>query len=129
MPVGVACGNAVNTAAATTAFFGNSYYDAPTQFGSAGLVWTPSKTFRGGFGYRVNDVQGTTQLLNPLAVPGTLRSRFQTPFVNLAYVFTQAWTLKADYNYYDYGEDSPTGPTAPRNFHSNMYTLGMHYQF
>ena len=130
MPVGFACGNAVNAAgAAPVAFFGNSYYDAPTQYGSAALVWTPSKLFRGGFGYRVNDVYGATQLLNPLAVPGTLRSRYQTPFVNMAYTFTPAWTVKADYNYYGYGEDGPAGPTAPRNFHSNMYTLGMHYQF
>jgi hypothetical protein len=130
MPVGVACGNAVNAdGVAPTAFYGNSYYDAPTQYGSAALVWTPSKLFRGGFGYRVNDVYGTTQLLNPLAVPGTLRSKYQTPFVNLAYTFTPAWTAKADYNYYSYGEDGPSGPTASRNFHSNMYTLGMHYQF
>jgi hypothetical protein len=129
LPIGAVCGNAVNTATSTAAYYGNSYYDAPTQYGSAALVWTPIKTFRGGFGYRVNDVQGTTQLLHPLAVPGTLRSRFQTPFVNLAYTFTPAWTMKVDYNYYGYGEDGPPGPTAPRNFHSNMYTLGMHYQF
>lgn len=129
MPIGVACGNAVNTATSTAAFYGNSYYDAPTQYGSAAVVVTPIKPFRAGVGYRVNSVQGNTQLLNPLAALGTLQSKYHSPYVNLAYTFSPAWTVKADYNYYGYGEENAFGPTSPRNFHSNIYTLGMHYQF
>jgi hypothetical protein len=69
--------------------------------------------------------------------------------------------LKADYNFYGYGEGGPSGPefcststsltsavvacdslpqqtgltelpsglTAPRNFHANNVTLGVHYEF
>ena len=128
-PVGLACGNGTNTATTTNVWLGNSYYDAPTQYGSVAIVYSPIRAVRAGFGYRINDVQGTTQLLHPLQVPGSLRSRYQTPFANLGYKFSPSWTVNADYNYYGYGEDSPVGPTAPRNFHSNMVTMGMHYQF
>ena len=39
------------------------------------------------------------------------------------------WTWKADYNYYSYGEESPIGPTLPRNFRGNVYTLAVQYAF
>ena len=40
-----------------------------------------------------------------------------------------SWTWKADYNYYGYGEGSPIGPTAPRSFRGNVYTLAVNYAF
>lgn len=129
MPVGVDCGNAVNTSTTTAAYYGNSYYDAPTQYGSIGIVLTPIKQFRSSFGYRVSTVGGKTEQLNPLEVPGSLQSRYQSPYVSLAWTLTPAWTFKSDYNYYGYGEQSPVGPTAPRNFHGNIYTIGVHYAY
>jgi hypothetical protein len=129
MPVGVDCGNAVNTSTTTAAYYGNSYYDAPTQYGSFGIVLTPVKQFRSSFGYRVSAVGGKTEQLNPLEVPGSLQSRYQSPYVSLAWTLTPAWTFKSDYNYYGYGEQSPIGPTAPRNFHANIYTIGVHYAY
>ena len=129
MPVGVTCGNAVNSATSTTAFYGTSYFDAPTQFGSAAFVVSPVKQFRSSFGYRVSAVEGKTELLNPAEVPGSLQSKYQTPYANLTWKFTPAWAFKYDYNYYGYGESSAVGPTAPRNFHGNIYTLGVHYEY
>ena len=89
----------------------------------------PSREFRGGFGHRVNDMQGPAQLLRLLALPGILRSRFQTSFVNLASRFSPGWTMKAEFDCYGYGGDGPAGPAAPRNFHCNIHTLGTHDQF
>jgi hypothetical protein len=36
---------------------------------------------------------------------------------------------KGGWNYYGYGEDGPVGPTSPRNFHANILTLALHYEF
>jgi hypothetical protein len=129
MPMGVACGNAVNSTTSTTAFYGTGYSDAPTHFGSAALVVSPTKHLRSTFGYRVSAVEGKTELLNPAEVPGSLQSRYQTPYANLVWKLTPAWVFKCDYNYYGYGESSATGPTASRNFHGNLYTLGVHYEY
>jgi hypothetical protein len=128
MPIGVACGNAVNSATSTTAFYGTSYYDAPTQYGSAGIMLTPVKHFQSTMGYRINAVSGTTEMLNPLEVPGALQSKYQSPYVSIAWKLKPSWALKGDWNYYGYGENGGIGPTAARNFHGNIYTLGVHYE-
>jgi hypothetical protein len=39
------------------------------------------------------------------------------------------WTWKGDYNYYSYGEGTPIGPTLPRSFHANNFTLAIRYAF
>jgi hypothetical protein len=41
----------------------------------------------------------------------------------------QGWGLRGEWNYYDYGEGGAVGPTLPRAFHTNLYTIGMHYEF
>jgi hypothetical protein len=33
------------------------------------------------------------------------------------------------WNYYQYGEGSFAGPTSPRNFHANILTLALRYEF
>ena len=38
-------------------------------------------------------------------------------------------TFKAGWNYYQYGEGSFVGPTAPRYFHANNTTLAIRYAF
>ena len=129
MPLGVPCGNAVNTATSKAAFFGTSHYDAPTQFGSIGIVYTPVTKLRTGLGYRMSAVAGHTEFLNPRNVPGSLQSQFQTPYASLAYTVAPGWAFNGNWDYYGYGEESAIGPTAPRAFHGNVYTLGMHYEF
>jgi hypothetical protein len=108
---------------------GNGYYDAPTQYGSFGLALVPVKKLRVDLGYTISAVNGTTEFLNLLQVAGSLRSKYQTPYVNLAWVLTPGWVFKGDWDYYGYGEDSPVGPTSPRNFHGNVYTVAAHYEF
>jgi hypothetical protein len=38
-------------------------------------------------------------------------------------------TFRAGWNYYQYGEASFLGPTAPRYFHANNTTLALRYAF
>lgn len=77
----------------------------------------------------MNAVNGTTEYLNPRQVPGSLQSKYQTPFVNVTWTVKDGLGFRGEWDYYGYGEDGPAGPTLPRNFHTNLYTLGVHYEF
>jgi hypothetical protein len=130
-----ACGN-VNVYSATTGtvsspgFYGTSYFDAPTHYGSASIVLMPIKPIEAVAGYRVTATGGRTEQLNPAEVPGTLQSKYQMPYGSLSWKVMRAWAFKGDWNYYGYGETSGlVGPMAPRNFHGNICTLGVHYEY
>lgn len=121
IPVGTGCG--------TNIYLGNGRYDAPTQYGSIGITLAPVKQMRSSVGYRMSSVSGTTEILNPRQVPGSLQSQYQSPYGNVAWTVHPGWIWKGEWNYYGYGEGGPVGPTSPRTFHSNTVTLGMHYEF
>ena len=74
-------------------------------------------------------VDGHTDVINIRQVPGSLQSEYQSPYGTVAMDLAPNWQWKADYNYYGYGEGTPIGPTAPRSFRGNVYTLGVHYAF
>lgn len=121
IPSGTGCGS--NT------LLGNGYYDAPTQFAALGFGWNPSKRLHSALGYRVNAVNGTSEFLNPRNVPGSLQSQFHTPYANASWRFKDGWMWKGEWNYYGYGEDGTAGPTLPRPFHGNVFTLAVHHEF
>jgi hypothetical protein len=140
------------------------FMDAPTQYVSLALSMSPSKTIHSNIGYRISDVSGSRFFNDARDVNGSLVSKDQSPFVNVAWTIRPGWIWKAEYNYYGYGEGGPSGSpycststtvgativpcnsatiaayptgltepssglTAPRNFHANNVTLGMHYEF
>jgi hypothetical protein len=105
------------------------YYNAPTQFGSIGFMVSPVKRVHLVGGYRMTAVNGTSDVINIRQVSGSLQSQFQSPYANLVIDIAPNWSWKADYNYYSYGEGSPIGPTLPRSFRGNVYTLAVHYAF
>lgn len=115
--------------AAGTPLLSTGYYDAPTQSGSVGLMLVPVKRVRLNGGYRMSAVNGTSDFINIRQVSGSLQSQFQSPYANLVIDIAPNWSWKADYNYYDYGEGSPVGPTLPRSFRGNVYTFAVHYAF
>ena len=55
--------------------------------------------------------------------------KYQSPFLNFAWTIHPGWTWKGGWNYYGYGEDGLVGPTSPRNFHADILTLALHYEF
>ena len=136
------------------------FMDAPTQYASMSLAWTPVKTVHSDIGYRISAVSGNQFFNDAQQVNGSLQSAYQSPYVNLAWTVKPGWIWRAEYNYYGYGEGGPSGAklcstyttptaavvpcntlsltgvnepssglTAPRNFHANNVTLGMHYEF
>jgi hypothetical protein len=114
---------------AGTPLLNSGYYDAPTQFGSFGLVFSPINRLHGKAGYRISSVNGSTDAMNVRQVNGSLQSYFQTPYAELVFDLERQWKWKADYNFYGYGEGLPIGPTLPRNFHGNVVTLSVNYAF
>jgi hypothetical protein len=142
-------------------WFARDFMDAPTQYGSVALTMSPVDKIHSNLGYRISSVNGNQFFNDARAVNGSLRSSYQSPFVNLAWTIHPGLTWKAEYNFYDYGEggasgsqncststsltstvapcvsfsqptgltESPSGLTAPRNFHANNVTLGVHYEF
>ena len=114
---------------AGTPLLSNGYYNAPTQYGSFGLVFSPINRLHGKAGYRISSVNGSTDAMNIRQVNGSLQSYFQTPYADLIFDLEKKWTWKADYNFYGYGEGLPIGPTLPRSFHGNVITLSVTYAF
>jgi hypothetical protein len=121
VPSGTGCGSNI--------YLGTGYYNAPTQYGSFGVTVTPVEKLSASVGYRINQVGGSTETLNPRQVPGSLDSSYQTPYADVAWNVFRGWSAKADWNYYGYGESGPVGPTLPRTFHGNIYTLAVHHAF
>jgi hypothetical protein len=141
------------------------FMDAPTQSGSVALALSPVDKLHSNIGYRISSVNGTRFFNDARDVNGSLVSTYQTPFVNAAWTVHTGLILKAEYNFYGYGEGGPsgsaycststsvageasivpcnsstlTGPTgltepssgltAPRNFHANNVTIGVHFAF
>lgn len=128
MPAGFACEN-VSSTSNPPGYFGYGFFDSPTQFGAITFNISPVKQLRADLGYRMSAVNGNTQLLNPRAVPGSLQSQYQTPFATVIWNAKKNWGLRGDWNYYSLGEGSPIGPTLPRSFRGNVYTLAVHNEF
>jgi hypothetical protein len=84
--------------------------DAPTQYGSASIRLTPVKALQSNLGYRISSVNGSRFFNDARDVNGSLVSTYQSPFVNLAWAVRPTVILKAEYNFYGYGEGGPSGP-------------------
>ncbi|WP_142988242.1 hypothetical protein [Granulicella rosea] len=85
------------------------FMDAPTQFASVGITYSPNKKVRTAAGYRISAVSGNQFFANAQQVNGSLQSAYQSPYLNLAWTVHPGLIWKAEYNYYGYGEGGPSG--------------------
>ena len=104
-------------------------YQTHTQYGYFALMLTPIERVTMRLGYSIVDNQGNTTQFNSLLPLGPLSSIYQTPLAAVDVNIYKNVTFKAGYNYYQYGEGSFVGPTAPRYFHANNTTLALKYAF
>jgi len=106
-----------------------SYYTNHTNFGMTAIRFKPEKRVTANVGYSITSVDGSTPQFNILQPLGSLQYKFQQPVANLSVDLGHklAWTM--GWNYYQYGEGSFVGPTAPRYFHANNVTETLHYAF
>ena len=104
-------------------------YQTHTQYGYFALTLMPIERVTLRLGYNIVDNQGNTTSFNTLLPLGPLSSIYQTPLAAVDINVHKNVTFKAGWNYYQYGEGSFVGPTAPRYFHANNTTLALRYAF
>ncbi len=106
---------------------GISLYTDLSHFASGSFILKPWKRVTAGAGYAVTSTSGNTLILNPIAPTGPLAFNYHLPTASLAVELTKNLTYKAGWNYYDYNEKSNPGPTLPRDFRGNAFTLSLRY--
>ena len=107
----------------------NSYYTNHTNFGMATVRFKPARRVMANVGYSITSVDGNVPQFNILQPLGTLQYKYQQPVANLSVDIARKWAFNMGWNYYQYGEGSFVGPTAPRYFHANSLTESLRYSF
>jgi hypothetical protein len=107
----------------------NSYYTNHTNFGMAAVRFKPTKRVLANVGYSITSVDGSVPQFNVLQPLGSLQYKYQQPVANLSVDIGHKLAFNMGWNYYQYGEGSFVGPTAPRYFHTNTLTESLRYAF
>jgi hypothetical protein len=119
-PVSISCGGSPFAA-------GLSFYTEKAHSGGGGLQFRPIPRVSTGVGYTITSSVGSTLILNPNAPTGPLSYNYHLPQATIAIDLSKRLTYRTSWNFYDYHEKSAPGPTAPRNFRGNVFTLSMRY--
>lgn len=106
---------------------GLSFYSNLSHYGSGSFYLKPIKRVTAGVGYTITSSTGNTLILNPNTPSGPLNFNYHLPSATLAVELTKNLTYKTNWNYYDYNEKSDPGPTLPRDFRGNVFTLSLRY--
>ena len=107
----------------------NSYYTNHTNFGMAAVRFKPAKRVMANVGYSITSVDGNVPQFNILQPLGSLQYKYSQPVANLSVDIGHKLAYSMGWNYYQYGEGSFVGPTAPRYFHANTLTESLRYAF
>ncbi len=107
----------------------NSYYTNHTNFGMTTIRFKPTKRATLNVGYSITSVDGNVPQFNVLQPLGSLQYKYQQPVANLSIDIGHKLAYNTGWNYYQYGEGSFAGPTAPRYFHANAVTESLRYAF
>ncbi len=108
---------------------GNSYYTNHTHFGMTTVRFSPAKRLTANLGYSITSVDGAIPQFNILQPLGSLQYKYSQPVANLSVDLGHRLAWNMGWNYYQYGEGSFVGPTAPRYFHANSLTESLRYAF
>ena len=106
---------------------GVSVYSEKTNVGSGSIYLKPTKRVTAAMGYTVTSSNGSTLILNPIAPTGPLSYNYHLPTGSLVIQMAKNVAFKGGWNYYDYNEKSDPGPTLPRDFRGNSFTVSLRY--
>jgi hypothetical protein len=104
---------------------GLSVYNSLSHNGAGSIYVKPIHRVTFAVGYTITSSTGNTLILNPIAPTGPLNFNYHLPTASLAVDFSKRITYKTSWNYYDYNEKSDPGPTLPRDFRGNVFTLSL----
>ena len=108
---------------------GVSLYSSLSNYGSGSIFFRPIPRLTTWIGYAATSAVGSTFIIDSLSPTGPLTYRYQLPLAAANFNITKSLALKSSWNYYDYHEYSDSGPTLPRSFRGNVYTLSLRYAF
>lgn len=106
---------------------GMSVYTELSHFASGTVFLKPTRRVRADVGYTITSSTGATLILNPNAPTGPLSYNYHLPSAAIAVELHRHYVLKGAWNYYGYNEKSEPGPTLPRDFRGNVFTVSMRY--
>jgi hypothetical protein len=106
---------------------GASVYTEASHVGAGSIYLRPLKRLTTAVGYTVTSSNGNTLILNPNAPTGPLAFNYHLPTASILYQIEKNLAFKGGWNYYDYNEKSNPGPTLPRDFRGNTFTLSLRY--
>jgi hypothetical protein len=78
-------------------------------------------------GYTVTSTNGTALIINPNTPTGPQAYNYHLPTANLIVQLSKGLAYKTGWNFYDYNEKSAAGPTLPRDFRGNAFTMSLRY--
>ncbi|HEU4415970.1 MAG TPA: hypothetical protein VFT65_14385 [Candidatus Angelobacter sp.] len=104
-----------------------SFYSETSHVGSGSVYFKPITRVTAAVGYTVTSSNGSTLILNPIAPTGPLAFNYHLPSASLVIQMARNLAFKSGWNYYDYNEKSDPGPTLPRDFRGNTFTLSLRY--
>ncbi len=91
-------------------WFARDFMDAPTQYGATEVTMSPATNVKTAVGYRVTAVDGSQFFNDARAVNGSLNSIYDSPYLNAAWTVHPGLVWRAEYNFFGYGENGPSGP-------------------
>ena len=106
---------------------GLSVYSEASHIGSGSIFLKPVKRVTAAVGYTITSSNGNTLILNPNAPTGPLAFNYHLPSGSFVIEMAKNLAFKGGWNYYDYNEKSAAGPTLPRDFRGNSFTLSLRY--
>jgi hypothetical protein len=106
---------------------GVSTYTELANIVNGSVYFHPVPRINLGAGYTVTSTTGNTLILNPIAPTGPLSYNYHLPSASLSIELAKHLIYKTNWNYYDYNEKSQPGPTLPRDFRGNTFTLSLRY--
>jgi hypothetical protein len=121
-------------------FLGSGYYNAPADFFIGAVNYAPSKILRFNGGFRITELNGSAELLNPYNPPGALLSKNVSPFADMQIRIADGWYWHGNWEHHGYNEGGPSGGSyanvfvpgsvlPSRDFHGDVVTLSVKYAF
>ena len=116
-----------STTCGTSTSVGQSVYNEKANYVAGSVYIKPISRVTAALGYTVTSTNGTALIINPNTPTGPQAYNYHLPTANLIVQLSKGLAYKTGWNFYDYNEKSAAGPTLPRDFRGNAFTMSLRY--